>query len=138
MTKMFGPDRKWQLWAVPVDERTVLLASATSDQLAAAIDTLRGNRGSAWDAGNVAESNRLLPSSADLRLFASPAGYTKWERQLMEAMTGGLVIGAPTARTFLPTPPIGLAIQSRGDELWIDGVIPASTVSAGILFLNRP
>jgi hypothetical protein len=135
MERLFGPDRKMHRLVVPVDEQTVILADATASQAAAAVKVLKGAAAN-WDAVNVSATNRLLPAQADWRLFASPAAYTKWVKRT-NLVTQGDAIGAIPVEQFQAAAPIGAAGGFSGGSLWIDAVVPAETLRAGALYLQR-
>ncbi|MEX2317220.1 MAG: hypothetical protein WD669_08715 [Pirellulales bacterium] len=136
MERLFGPDRKMQLFVVPVDPQTVMLTEGPAEQAAAVLKLMPAQKATNWDAANIAETNRLLPNKSDWRLFVSPSGYTKWRKREMLALLGD-AIGAPVIAEFPATPPIGLSGGFPDGELWIDAVIPAQTLRAASPFLLK-
>jgi hypothetical protein len=137
MELLFGPGGKLRLWIVPVDQRSVLLAAATPEQLAAALETIDRKQPVGWDSQPIADVNRLLPREADWRVFFSPHQHNAWRRREMNAITGP-VIGGPIVNEFPPAPPVGLAAAVRDGELRIDTAIPAQTLLSARLYLKRP
>ncbi len=136
MEKFFGPGGKLRLWVAPVDEHTVLLATATPEQVAAALEALDRKQAVDWSRPETADVNRLLPSEADWRLFFSPHDYNKWKRREMDAITGP-VIGGPLVEEFPLSPPVGLAGGIRSGELWIDAAVPAETIHSAAIHLKK-
>jgi hypothetical protein len=136
MERLFGPDRKLHRFAVQFDEHTVLLAGATSDQVASAVRFLKDESPATWNATNVAISNHSLPEKADWKLFLGPNGYTKWLNRTSLA-THGDVIGAPPQQIFPPTPPLGFAGSFPAGELSIEFRVPEETLRAGHLYWVR-
>jgi hypothetical protein len=130
MEKIFGPGGKMQLWIVPVDDKTALLAMATDEQVAAALSVLDRKQPIEWTRGDMIAANAMLPADADWRLFFDMHHYFNWLKRQMEAVTGTAVIGGPLVRDFPPSPPIGLAAGSRAGEVWLDVAIPAATIQA--------
>ncbi len=129
LERMFGSDRKLNLFVVPFDPSTVLVAEATAEQTTAKLNELGGGGPANWEAPNVRETNRLLPRGATWRLFVSLGGYTKWRRQELMAMAGDDVFGLPTSG-FPAAPPLGLAGGFTDGALWIDAAVPAATIRA--------
>jgi hypothetical protein len=129
MEKLFGPGGKLRMFIVPVDERTALLAAATSEQIAGVLQTLDEKQPNDWNREPLGLTNRLLPHASDWRVFVSPNGYTRWHARQMNAITGP-VFGGPLVKQFPASPPLGAAggIGERG--LWADFVVPAQTVRA--------
>jgi hypothetical protein len=130
MEKFFGPGGKMQLWIVPVDDKTALLASATSEQMTAALELLDRKQPHDWKRQDLPIAGNLLPPESAVRAFFSPYGYNRWLRRLMDAMVGTNVIGGPLVKEFPASPPIGLAAGVTGRELWADVAIPAKTIEA--------
>jgi hypothetical protein len=134
MEKFFGPGGKMQLWMTRVDDRNVLFAAATQDEVAAALELLDRKQPLRWDQVELAGANVLLPDKADWRLFLSPHAYAAWQQRLSSAMTGP-VFGARPRKEFRMSPPIGLAGGLRNEEFWIDAAVPAETIrNAGEYF----
>jgi hypothetical protein len=136
MEQLFGPGGKLRVWIVPVDEENVLLATATPDQVAAALQVLDRKQTVDWSQQDIAPINRLLPAEANWRLFFSPHHHNIWHRREMHAITGP-VIGGPIVREFPPSPPVGFAGGVHGSELWIDAAVPAETMKAAIAYLKK-
>jgi hypothetical protein len=139
MEKFFGPGGKMQLWIVPVDDKTALLASATPEQVTAALEVLDRKQPLDWKRPELAGANHLLPEHSAARVFFSPSGYNRWLRRLMDAMVGTTVIGGPLVKEFPSSPPIGLAAGATERELWADLGVPAQTIqAAGPYIKTRP
>ncbi|MEX0612594.1 MAG: hypothetical protein WD738_24030 [Pirellulales bacterium] len=136
MEKLFGPGGKLRLWIVPVDDETVLLATATPEQVAAALEVLDRKQSIVWSDSELASTYRLLPDDADWRLFFSPHHYNNWHRRQMDAITGP-VIGSPLVKEFPSSPPIGFAGGLRNHELWIDAAVPAETLKGAGAYLRK-
>ncbi len=135
MEKFFGPGGKMRLWIVPVDEKTVLLASATTEQVTAALQVLDRNQPIAWTHAELAGVASLLSERADWRFVFSPTGYYNWLRRHTEAMVGTDVIGGPLVKEFAPAPPVGLVGGIRDHDFWVDTMVPAKTIqAAGVHF----
>jgi hypothetical protein len=136
MEKLFGPGGKLRLLVVAVDAQTVLLAMATPDQAAHALQLIGLNR-TEWQGGEFADRTlQLMPPDADWRLFVSPHGYTRWMQRQMEVMLGP-VIGGPLVREFPDSPPLGIAGGFQQHELWVDAALPADTLRAAGQYLNQ-
>jgi hypothetical protein len=114
----------------------VLLAAATSDQIAAALKTLDRKQPVAWDREEISPANRLLPQEAQWRLFFSPHHHNQWRRREAHAITGP-VIGGPLVKEFPASPPIGIAGGLGNNELWIDAAVPADTLKAAAAYLKK-
>jgi hypothetical protein len=127
MTRLFGPDRKLNRFAVQVDEHTVLLAGATQDQVASALKYLKDAAPSTWNATNTAIANHLTPEAPAWKLFFSPAGYVKWYKRMTDASFGE-VIGAPPIDPFPLTPPVALSGSFPKGELSLDLAVPSDTL----------
>jgi hypothetical protein len=136
MEQLFGPGGKLTLWIVPVDEHNVLLATATNDQVAAALKVLDRQRPVDWSGEEIAAVNRDLSADADWRLFFSPHHYNAWHRRQMDAITGP-VIGGPIVKDFPSSPPIGFAGGVRDGEIWINAVVPPDTTKAASEYLKN-
>jgi hypothetical protein len=136
MEQLFGPGGKLRLWIVPVDDRNVLLASGTQEQLASALKSLDRNQPIDWNHAELSAANSLLPADADWRLFFSPHHYNRWYRRQMDAVTGP-VIGGPLVKDFPSAPPIGVAGGVRRDELWLEAAIPAETIKSAGIYLKK-
>jgi hypothetical protein len=139
MEKFFGPGGKMQLWVVPVDDKSALLASATPEQVTAALDLLDRKQPHDWKHQDLSSADSLLPPESAVRIFFSPSGYNRWLRRLMDAMVGTNVIGGPLVKEFPVSPPIGLAADATGRELRADVAIPAKAIeAAGTYWKARP
>jgi hypothetical protein len=136
MEKLFGPGGKLRLWIVPVDNENVLLASATPNQLAAALSVLDRKQAVDWSDPELAAVNQMLPSNADWRLFFSPRHYNSWHRRQMDAITGP-VLGGPLVKEFPSAPPIGVAGGRNNDELWIETAVPSATLKSTGEYLKK-
>jgi hypothetical protein len=136
MEKLFGSGGKLRLFIVPVDDHVALLAAATPQQVAAAMQTLDLKQPNDWNREPLDVTNRLLPPQADWRLFFSPHGYTKWLARQMNAITGP-VFGGPLVKEFVDSPPIGGAGGVRENEVWAEFAVPAETIRA-IGIYRRP
>jgi hypothetical protein len=130
MEKFFGKSGKMQLWIVPVDDRTSLIAAATKSEVVAALKVLDRKQPPVWNDLKLVDANKLLPADADFRLFFNSAAYYAWTNRLAEV--NGPTLGGPTKKDFPSSPAIGIAGRFPSDELTIETVIPAETVkSAG-------
>jgi hypothetical protein len=128
-----------QLWVVPVDDKSALLASATPEQVTAALDLLDRKQPHDWKHQDLSSADSLLPPESAVRIFFSPSGYNRWLRRLMDAMVGTNVIGGPLVREYPASPPIGLAADAKGRELRADVAIPAKAIeAAGTYWKARP
>lgn len=136
MEKFFGPGGKLRLWIVRVDDQTVLLAAATPEQVAAALNAFDRKQQLDWTRSELAPAANLLPEQADWRLLFSPHHYDKWQRRQKDAITGP-VFGGPLVKEFPPSPPIGIAGRFRGGELRIDAAVPAETIQGAGAFLKK-
>jgi len=130
MEKLFGPQGKLRLWIVPTDEHTVLLASATPDQITAMLKVIDQKRPVEWNRGEMSESNALLPADAEWRAFVDLHRYFDWKRREMMAIIGVPVIGGPLVRDFPASPPVGLAGALRDGELRLDAAVLAPTLKS--------
>jgi hypothetical protein len=137
MEKMFGPGGKLRFWIVPVDDNTVLLASATPDQITKALATLDRKLKVEWRGDQLSETSALLPAESDWRLFIDPHRYFNWSRREAGAIVGVPVIGGPLVREFPVSPPIGIAGGFRDGEIWLDAATPALTLKSADTFLTK-
>lgn len=129
MEKLFGPGGKLRFFIVAVDDQTVLLATATSEQIESILQALDVKHPNDWNRDPLGVTNRLLPREADWRVFFSPNGYTKWNARKMNAITGP-VFGGPLVKEFPESPPIGAAGGVNEHGLWADFVAPVQTIRA--------
>lgn len=137
MEKFFGPGGKLRLWAVPVDDQIVLLASATVEQVTAALEILDRKLTADWSRPELLTTNQLLPQDADWRLFFSPHGYNTWLKRQSEAIVAAAVIGGPLVKHFPSCPPVGSAGGVRNSELWFEVVLPAETLTGLATYLQQ-
>ena len=100
MEQLFGPGGKLRLWIVSIDDKTVLLASATPDQMTGITKVLAQKKPVSWDSGDLAEVNALLPAESDWRASVDPHRYFDWKRRESTAVIGVPVIGGPLVRDF--------------------------------------
>jgi hypothetical protein len=136
MEKFFGPGGKMRLWLVPVDDHSVLLATATPEQVAAALASLDRKQPIDWNHPELAAANALLPGQADWRIFMSPRGHYEWHRREAEAMNGP-IFGAPVPKEFAESPPIAFAGEVRDNELRLEAAIPAKTIEIAGTFFKK-
>lgn len=137
MEKMFGPGGKLRFWIVPADENTVLLASATPDQINKALATLDKKIKVEWRGDQLGETSALLPAESDWRIFVDLHRYFDWSRREAGAIVGVPVIGGPLVREFPVSPPIGIAGGFRDGEIWLDAATPALTLKSADTFLTK-
>jgi hypothetical protein len=110
-----------------------LLAAATADQVANALELLDRKRPANWNDPPYSFANGLLPPEADGRLFLSPHGYNARQRKESEIMTGE-VFGAPPPKQLPPSPPLGVSLTVHENELRLDAAVPVDVIrSAGTL-----
>jgi len=133
MERLFGQGGKLRYWMVRVDDKTVLLAMATAEQVTAMLKTLDEKTPLTSDPPELAESKRLLPSDSAWQMFVSPHDYFAWSRRLLMAQTGVRVIGGPLGSAFPSSPPIGVAGGFRERELWIDAAVPSATLKSAYM-----
>jgi hypothetical protein len=135
MERFFGPGGKMRFWIVPVDEKTVLLAAGTSNQIATAVQALDHKLPIDWSHPELAGTHKLLPNDADWRIFFNPRGYAEWKKRQTDAMTDVPVLGARKPKEFSASAPMAVAGKATDEELVIDAVVPADTMkSAGAYF----
>jgi hypothetical protein len=134
MERLFGQGGKLRYWLVRVDDKNVLLAMGTAEQVAAMLKVIDEKQPLTWDRPEFAETNRLLPSESDWRVFFSPHDYFAWERRLLMGQTGVRVIGGPLGSAFPVSPPIGVAGGFRERELWMDAAVPAATLKSAYAY----
>jgi hypothetical protein len=137
MEKLFGPGGKLRIWIVPADDTTVLLAGATSDQVATTMKNLDKKEAIDWQQGEFAAVNGLLPAQADWRAFVDPHRYNDWVRRESVAMIGVPMIGGPLVRDFPASPAVGVAGGIGEGEVWLDAAVPAQTIKSVDIFLAR-
>jgi len=133
MARLFGPDHKMHRFVVIIDEHTVLLASATTEQVAAAIKILQGGGRAGWNATNVAITNQLLPADAGWKFFVSPSAYTKWRKRTDFAMVGE-AIGATPLELFPVSLPIGISGSFPEGQLHVEFAVPADTLNLAVRY----
>jgi hypothetical protein len=120
MEKLFGPGGKLRLWFVRADDRTVLLARGTEEQVAAALKNFDRKKSVDFNQGQLKNINALLSPEATLRVFFDPHRYNIWQRQESAAMIGVPVIGGPLVKPLRECPPIGIAGSVQERELAIE------------------
>jgi hypothetical protein len=130
MEKIFGPGGKMQLWIVPVDDKTALLAMATTEQVTAALSVLDRKQPIEWTHGDLSAANTMLPAEAEWRAFFNAHHYFQWLKRQTEAIVGTAVIGGPLVRDYPKSPAIGLAAGSRAGDVWLEVAVPAATIQA--------
>ena len=137
MEQLFGPGGKLRLWIVPIDDKTVLLASATPDQMIGITKVLAQKKPVSWDSGDLAEANALLPAESDWRAAVDPHRYFDWKRRESTAVIGVPVIGGPLVRDFPAAPPIAVAGGLREGEVWLEAAALAPTLKSAATYLTR-
>lgn len=137
MEKFFGPGGKMRFWIVPVNDNTVLLAAATSDQLTSMLKTLDRKQPIEWNRSEVSECNALLPAESDWRLFIDPHRYYAWLERQTSAVVGVPVIGGPLVKDFPASPPVGIAGGFRDGELWLEAASLAPTIKSADTYLTK-
>jgi len=120
MEKLFGPGGKLRLWFVRADDRTVLLARGTDEQVTAALKNFDRKKSVDFNQGQLKNINALLSSEATLRVFFDPHRYNVWQRQESAAMIGVPVIGGPLVKSLRGCAPIGVAGSIRERELSVE------------------
>jgi hypothetical protein len=138
MESFFGPGGKFRIWFVTVDDQTVLVANATSEQVTAALQTLARTKPVDWNKPELAAANKLLPEKMDWRFFFSPRGYSEWKRRENDAMMNGVpVIGAKPAKDFSASPPLALAGKLSDNELEVNAAIAADTIKSASEYFKK-
>lgn len=127
LEKLFGPGGLFRLQIVSIDETAVLLASATEDQVAAVVETMKAKADRKNQPAELQAAAQLLGAESGWKLFVSPGGYTAWLKRQMEAVLGA-VIGGPTVPQFLPSPPFGFAGGVDGNVVWVEAAAPIETI----------
>jgi hypothetical protein len=135
MEAFFGPDRKMQIWLVPVDDETVIVGSATTKEMEAALAALNRKQPMNWDVPAFAATNKLLPTENDWRIYLNPRIQQSWLQRQSEAITGPVFGGRPK-KEFPQSPPIGVAGTTRDDEITATAVVPAETIKAAGEFFS--
>lgn len=136
MEQLFGAGGKLRIYLVPIDDHTVLLATATEEQTAAATQVLTLGQTPRLDRPPLQTANQLLPQQAAWRLFFSPHGYTSWLKRQMDAVLGP-IIGGPIVREFPKSAPVGIAGGFDQQELWIDAAVPVDTIHQAAAYLQQ-
>jgi hypothetical protein len=121
---------------VPVDDHTVVFASATESEIKSALVVLDRKQPITWDSPTLAETNELLPADADWRFFFNPRSYFAWS-QKQSAVTSGPAIGGRPNREFPTSPPIGAAARTSDSEIIVTVVVPAATVHSAGAYLKK-
>jgi hypothetical protein len=137
MEKLFGPGGKLRFWIVPADENTVLLASATPDQITSALKAFDRKQKFEWKGDQLSECNALLPAESDWRMFVNLHRYFDWIGREANAVVGVPVIGGPLVKSFPTSPPIGIAGGIRDGEVWLDAVVLGPTIKSADIYLTR-
>ncbi|MGE3241081.1 MAG: hypothetical protein AB7I57_08440, partial [Pirellulales bacterium] len=127
MEKLFGPSALFRLQIVAVDEDTVLLASATEKQVAQVIEEMTKQPLGDGDRPELQETHKLHSPDRAWALYMSPSGYTAWLKRWMDAVLGA-VIGGPIVPQFPASPPVGLAGNVQGNEIWFEVAVPIQTL----------
>lgn len=137
MEKLFGPEGKMRLWIVPTDDSTILIATATPDQMTEALKVLGEKQPINWNRVGLREVNALLPAESDWRVFVDGNRYIEWQRREEAAVAGVPIIGATLVRDFPPSPPAGFAGGLRDGELWFDVAALPTTLKSVDMYLTR-
>jgi hypothetical protein len=137
MERLFGPGGKLRFWVVPADETTVLLASATPDQITKALKAFDRKQHIEWKGDQLSESSALLPAESDWRIFVNLHRYFEWAGREASAVVGVPVIGGPLVKSFPTSPPIGIAGGFREGEVWLEAVALGPTVKSVDTYLTR-
>jgi hypothetical protein len=136
MERFFGPGGKLRVWVVSIDDQTVLLAAATADQVATAVELLDRKQPANWSDPPFTIANGLLPPESHARLFLSAHGYNARHRKESEIMTGE-VFGAPPPKPFPPSPPLGASLTVHENELRLDAAVPVDLIRLTGVFLKK-
>jgi hypothetical protein len=136
MEKLFGSGALFRLQMIGVDERTVLLAAATEEQVAGALRTLQVGSDKVGRPAELNAAAALLPRDSAWQLYLSPSGYTTWLRRQMDAVLGP-VIGGPIVNTFPATPPVGLAGGVDSQKIWLEAAAPIDTIRGLRRYLDQ-
>jgi hypothetical protein len=137
MEKMFGAGGKLRVWIVPIDDDTVLLATATPEQVAGAVKLLERKQPINWRGNEFVAASALGPADADWRMFIDAHRYSDWARREAMAMIGVPVVGGPLVHDFPASPPLALAAGIREGEVWLDGAALAPTIKSADIYLAR-
>ncbi len=137
MEKLFGAGGKLRVWIVPVDDETVLLATATEEQAGAAVKLLERKQPMDWQGSEFAAASLLTPSEGDWRVFVDAHRYTDWARRESMAMIGVPVVGGPLVFDFPASPPLALAASIHDGEVWLDGAVLAATIRSADTYWIR-
>lgn len=137
MERLFGPGGKLRAWVVNVNDDTVLLATATPDQVTAAVKNLEKKQPIDWKMSEVAEPNALLPADSNWRMFIDFHHYVDWSHRELAAMHDVPVIGGRPAVEFPTAPAVGIAGGVRDSELWCDATVPIGTLTAAAQYIEK-
>jgi hypothetical protein len=137
MEKLFGAGGKLRVWIVATDDNTVLLATATPEQVAAAVKLLERKQPIDWQGSEFVAASALVPAESDWRLFIDAHRYNDWARREAMAMIGVPVVGGPLVHDFPASPPVALAGGIREGEVWLDAAALAPTIKSADTYLAR-
>ncbi|HEX4413581.1 MAG TPA: hypothetical protein VH107_08130 [Lacipirellulaceae bacterium] len=130
MEKLFGAGGKLRVWIVPTDDETVLIATATPEQVAEAVKQLERKKPLDWEGSEFAAARVMPSSAADWRLFVDAHRYNDWVRRESLAMIGVPVVGGPLVFDFPASPPVALAGGIREGEIWLEAAALAPTLKS--------
>jgi hypothetical protein len=128
---MVGKDGALHIIMLPLDQRTILLAIATSPRLTQMVAQFRqeraGNSTAAAASANVQTTMKLLPGEAPWFFMASPQGYLQWLNRWWERVMGPMGQNHQIPE-FPATPPIGCALKLVDGQLALDFILPVKTL----------
>lgn len=124
---LVGADGKMRIYAVTMEERAVLIGSATREQLAGVVRFPIDGGESLAKEWPVDSTTRLLDPAASWTMLVSPQGLVAWisrGAQTWAATFGGDLKIPP----FPATPPIGLSLNVTDGQLHGELVAPKATL----------
>jgi hypothetical protein len=130
--EMMGVGNKMLMYCVAADEHTLLMGAGISqERMAAVLDAVKQPRKSLAEDADVSVTAAMLPEKSQWVAYLNLRGYVQLTQRIMAVM----LKSQPQAMTFsLPSfpksPPIGLAVLARADELYAEVAFPAGLIQA--------
>ncbi len=128
---MLGKEGTMHITMLPLDERTILLAIATKERIAQAVEQIQKDRDKDITGADLSADLRttlkLLPGADSWYVMVSPQGYLQWFGRWMDRVMGPMGINHQVSK-FPKTPPIGCSLHLADGKLEIDLVLPEETL----------
>jgi hypothetical protein len=130
MELMFGSGGKMDVYMAAADQRTVVGAYVSANQLAPAVKAIQEGKPLLTDEAGVAKTAAMLPPGAQWVGFLSPRGAAAFVGRMVKVIVPPGTQAVPTIPEFPETPPIGFGVQLSPSGLDTDLAIPAAVLEA--------